>query len=407
MDNDGNYLPDVVSYSDYWPFGALLGGRHGNSGEYRYGFQGQEMDNEIKGEGNSINYKYRMHDPRVGRFFATDPLAPEYPFYSPYSFSGNRIMDALELEGMEPIVINGELVAYRVQPGQGPSQIAADLNNEMTKKKYGYIENKSITWSQVVSWNYDEFKAKGDWKQNPSAIFSKDSDVYRHLNVNSGETLLINQYARENFIYDKDIPTVKYNDVAQGEAIEPLNGAFSSGFKGSDAEASAGGVGAFISSSHFEVPKESIFWEGGSTVNMSSMGAQIGTPGLATSMGAGSIDFSATSEPSLTKILNSPSHSKTVGVITTIGAGAKYTQTLGNGYSSSLYSGVAGSPGVIASYTNSSMSTSNITISGLKTRADSIARAKEILKFYPGAKHARNYLNKTEGKAKPLKVNQL
>jgi hypothetical protein len=59
------------------------------------------MDNEIKGEGNSINYKYRMHDPRVGRFFATDPLTHKYPWYSPYSFSGNKVIHRVELEGLE------------------------------------------------------------------------------------------------------------------------------------------------------------------------------------------------------------------------------------------------------------------------------------------------------------------
>ncbi|KIA97329.1 hypothetical protein OA93_15510 [Flavobacterium sp. KMS] len=74
----------------------------GSSNEYRYGFQGQEMDNEIKGEGNSINYTYRMHDPRIGRFFARDPLEKSYLFYSPYAFSGNRVIDAVELEGREP-----------------------------------------------------------------------------------------------------------------------------------------------------------------------------------------------------------------------------------------------------------------------------------------------------------------
>jgi RHS repeat-associated protein len=67
-----------------------------------YGFQGQEADDEIKGEGNSYNYEYRMHDPRLGRFFAIDPLAPEYPWYTPYQFSGNRPIDCVELEGLEP-----------------------------------------------------------------------------------------------------------------------------------------------------------------------------------------------------------------------------------------------------------------------------------------------------------------
>jgi len=69
--------------------------------DYWYGFQGQEMDDEIKGEGNSVNYKYRMHDPRIGRFFAVDPLAPKYPHNSPYAFSENVVIHMVELEGLE------------------------------------------------------------------------------------------------------------------------------------------------------------------------------------------------------------------------------------------------------------------------------------------------------------------
>ncbi len=87
---------------NFFPFGMLLPNRHDNTPEYRYGFQGQEKDDEIKGHpGSSINYKYRMHDPRVGRFFATDPLERGYPYYSPYQFSGNRVIDMVELEGLE------------------------------------------------------------------------------------------------------------------------------------------------------------------------------------------------------------------------------------------------------------------------------------------------------------------
>ncbi|MDR6302302.1 hypothetical protein GGR31_002982 [Mesonia maritima] len=59
------------------------------------------MDNEVKGEGNSINYKFRMHDPRIGRFFALDPLEKGYPWNSPYAFSENRVIDGIDLEGAE------------------------------------------------------------------------------------------------------------------------------------------------------------------------------------------------------------------------------------------------------------------------------------------------------------------
>ena len=60
-------------------------GRTYSAGAYRYGFQGQEKDDEIKGEGNSVNYKYRMHDPRIGRFLTLDPAKTKYPAISPYT----------------------------------------------------------------------------------------------------------------------------------------------------------------------------------------------------------------------------------------------------------------------------------------------------------------------------------
>ncbi len=69
--------------------------------KYKFGFNGQMKDNEIKGVGNSIDYKYRMHDPRLGRFFAVDPLAQDYPWNSSYAFCENRVIDGIELEGRE------------------------------------------------------------------------------------------------------------------------------------------------------------------------------------------------------------------------------------------------------------------------------------------------------------------
>lgn len=79
----------------------LIPNRHGSSDSYRYGFQGQEKDDEVKGEGNSINYTHRMHDPRVGRFLSVDPLEKEYPWNSPYAFAENRVIDGIDLEGAE------------------------------------------------------------------------------------------------------------------------------------------------------------------------------------------------------------------------------------------------------------------------------------------------------------------
>lgn len=105
----------------------LQPGRHASGGPYRYGFQGQEKDDELKGEGNSINYKYRMHDPRIGRFFSRDPLFKKYPWNSTYAFSENTVVNSVELEGLEReisitiertgkrIVINDKVIIDRVR----------------------------------------------------------------------------------------------------------------------------------------------------------------------------------------------------------------------------------------------------------------------------------------------------
>ena len=106
FDNNGftenYYLADVVSFSDYYPFGMLMPNRHGQTDSYRHSFQNQEEDNEVYGsKGTYINYKFRGADTRIGRFFATDPLEAQYTWNSPYAFSENRVIDGVELEGLE------------------------------------------------------------------------------------------------------------------------------------------------------------------------------------------------------------------------------------------------------------------------------------------------------------------
>ncbi len=100
--------------------------RHGSTDFYRYGFQGQEKDDEVKGEGNSLNYKYRMHDPRIGRFFAVDPLARQYNWNSPYAFSENSTIAFIELEGLEKWSIIMRSFAPRGSFSSTPFESKAD-----------------------------------------------------------------------------------------------------------------------------------------------------------------------------------------------------------------------------------------------------------------------------------------
>jgi RHS repeat-associated protein len=123
----------------------LVPNRHGSSTAYRYGFQGQEKDDELKGEGNSLNYTFRMHDPRVGRFFAIDPLFRKYPYYSSYAFSGNRVIDANELEGQEPkIKVTDNEVGYAKVAVYGVSNIFKNLKVKVYEVQVLYANGQGI-----------------------------------------------------------------------------------------------------------------------------------------------------------------------------------------------------------------------------------------------------------------------
>lgn len=68
---------------------------------YRYGFNGKENDNEVKGEGNEQDYGMRIYDTRLGRFLSVDPLTRSYPWYTPYQFAGNKPITSVDLDGLE------------------------------------------------------------------------------------------------------------------------------------------------------------------------------------------------------------------------------------------------------------------------------------------------------------------
>ena len=88
------YESDVISAQDYYPGGMLQPNRsYAANNSYRYGFNGKEKDNEMYGGGNAYDFGARVYDPRVGRWFAVDPMRKLAPDETPYRFGhGNPIL---------------------------------------------------------------------------------------------------------------------------------------------------------------------------------------------------------------------------------------------------------------------------------------------------------------------------
>lgn len=144
----------IISSADYSPFGVQLDGRSESVGSYRYGFQGQERDDEIKGEGNSVNYSYRMYDSRVGRWLAIDPLFAKYPYLGPYNFVGNSPIRFVDSEGKEIIDANGKVVNVKVVDGKpvfsGDGKLSAETEETIkilasTKIGAKYLKKANVS----------------------------------------------------------------------------------------------------------------------------------------------------------------------------------------------------------------------------------------------------------------------
>jgi RHS repeat-associated protein len=103
--NDGTVTTaEIIEENNYFPFGMKHQGYNNvynpiGSVSYKFGFEGQEHQDDFGL--NWIQFKWRNEDPALGRFFSIDPLAEKYDHLTPYQFSSNQPIHAIEVEGLE------------------------------------------------------------------------------------------------------------------------------------------------------------------------------------------------------------------------------------------------------------------------------------------------------------------
>jgi len=156
---------------------------------YRYGFNGKENDNEVKGEGNQQDYGMRIYDPRLGKFLSIDPLSRSYPMLTPFQFSTNSPVQNTDLDGKEgtryKIQINGNTLIEVVN-----LKIFVNLTNNATYVNGifagGAYENKTTIINELQGYVNDCYNGGKDIFQafeKPLTVNETGDPIYYNIEI--------------------------------------------------------------------------------------------------------------------------------------------------------------------------------------------------------------------------------
>ena len=129
-------------YSNYYPFGMEKPAMVYDKGGYRYGFNGKENDDEVKGVGNHQDYGMRVYDPRIAKFLSVDPLTNSYPWYTPYQFAGNKSISCVDLDGAEELSVVE--ISSPSKSKLGEAKITISLDYRIVQKGFGSLKRMDI-----------------------------------------------------------------------------------------------------------------------------------------------------------------------------------------------------------------------------------------------------------------------
>jgi len=155
---------------------------------YRYGYQGSEQDNEIKGNGNSYTTHFRQLDPRIGRWLSIDPVTQ--PGQSPYCSMDNS-----------PILGNDVLGNY------------TKFKDKQAKKDFDTAHDKVKSKVQELGTGLtnlsNELQSEGLGKKREKQIYREIEAMDKEFNDWNG---LAEDF--ENIINDKNIMYEYTSDIS-------------------------------------------------------------------------------------------------------------------------------------------------------------------------------------------------
>jgi RHS repeat-associated protein len=182
-----------------------------------YGFNGQEKDDGVKGEGNSYDFGERMYDNRLGRWLSVDPLARKYSEFSPYCFVANNPINLMDLNGRD--IVPTILYHYEANSSYGiPYWPSQSSHMGMTVPSYGYQTNDNGTIDITINFNiYLSPILDNSHPGNSLFLDRNHPNLHMHIRLHESahiqQKVLLAQTAVLNGSYNGKIYTGTANDI--------------------------------------------------------------------------------------------------------------------------------------------------------------------------------------------------
>jgi hypothetical protein len=138
------YFPDLLMHKDYYAGGSPMPGRNYTSSSYRYGFNGQEKDDEVSGSGNSYTAEFWQYDSRLGRRWNVDPMFSAKPWMSPYHAFSNKPILNIDPNGANDDEFNVDTKSGEITKISNKGGDKIDYYNVGTKDKSGVFSTNQV-----------------------------------------------------------------------------------------------------------------------------------------------------------------------------------------------------------------------------------------------------------------------
>ena len=181
---------EILREQNYYPFGLEHRGYNTNIISVKNNlkqYQGQEFTEDL--DLNTHEWRYRVSDPTIGRFWQIDPLSEKYTYNSTYAFQENKLGSGIELEGLENITWEQQQYVEITKGGQGLLStlgsyvdkffVSIGISSSEETGKKGSTTTVTNTNTTTISPNLEDFFINGFRPSSDGTAIVTDTPIIK------------------------------------------------------------------------------------------------------------------------------------------------------------------------------------------------------------------------------------